>query len=136
MKAEIWSCLATGTGATVITANYNASVIWTSVAVVDVAGLAASPDDGVGNTAFGTGTSLSVALSGAGSTQTNELIIGYAYVNLATNLSAGAGYALIPSSAIFYSIVNSPGVNTATVTAPNNTGTNPWGTALAGLKHP
>ena len=136
IKAEIWTCVATGSGATVVTAHYSASVVWSGVAIVDVAGLAASPDDGVGNTAFGTGTSMSVSLAGAGSTQTNELIIGYGYAGTAGGNSMGAGYTFVSgSNTIFNSLVNSPGVNTATETVPNNGGRQ-WGMAIAALKHP
>jgi hypothetical protein len=136
IKAEIWTCLATGTGSTTITAQFNATVFWAGVGIVDAAGLSASPDDGVGNTASGSNTSLSVGLAGLGSTQTNELIIGYAAASGEVGMTAGTGYTLVPgSNTILYSIVNSPGTNTATATEPNNSG-GAWWMALAALKHP
>jgi len=76
VRTEIWACPVTGSGSVTPQFTWNNGVYYAQTVAFDVAGVAAtSYDDGVSNAAYGTGTSLSVSLRGAGASQANELLL-------------------------------------------------------------
>lgn len=136
VKAEIWWCPVTGDGTIIPVVSYT-GVYYPEIAYVDVGGANASPDDGVGNLQQTTGTSVTVALAGAGASQTGELLIFAGFVaNSGASASLSSGWTMFSGTSFFgYNPNGVLGANSVTANYPSN-GTGAVIGVIAALKHP
>lgn len=120
-----------------ITATFNQSVSYPTIFVQEFSGVATtSPDDGIGNNATQTSTSLTVSTNGS-ATQTNELILGIlqGFGTITAGQTQVAQQA--PASGqvlVEYTIPSTTGTKTLTATSTSTPVAN--NESIAGVKHP
>ncbi len=132
---DFWLCPITGTGTPTVTVTWPSNVSYAYVALVQVSGLVASPDDGIGN--YATGTSLAPSVNATGNTsQPIDLVLSAATADsfASPTFTQGTGQTLLQKNVNFilqYYLTSAVGTPSAAATISLSSN---WGMGVLPLK--